>query len=439
MRVKSSMWVQAGVLLGLVGIGAGMVLINPRERHSAKPLTRRAPPTHAVYVWQHKWSPEVVTGIQKASRATTAFMVLGAEITFDKGEPRYRMPDVCWDALAATTKPVWVVLRIHELPEIRRAEQRNASAVLLADVARTLLHEMARFGIQASGVQLDYDCAAEDLAEYASLLRMFREDLPNVSVSLTALPSWLNQPDVPGALAEVDHYVLQVHSIETPGHIDDPIKLCDTARVPGWLQHAVALGFPFLLALPTYGYRLNFAPGGEFLGLVAEDSQEARVGCTTREIMADPVEIASLVCALRSEPPAHLLGFAWFRLPVQGDRLNWSWPVLEKVMQGQMYKLDVRTGVRSPSPHLHEVWVKNEGDISPGEPIHIRVDWINGSLVAHDALAGFGFSPVSGDAGELIGRAPLPGEECMAAWFRLDPADGETVPVLRARAVEVLK
>ena len=329
------MWVQAGVLLGLVGIGAGMVLINPRERHSAKPLTRRDPPTHAVYVWQHKWSPEVVTGIQKASRATTAFMVLGAEITFDKGEPRYRMPDVYWGALAATTKPVWVVLRIHELPEIRRAEQRNSSAVLLADVARTLLHEMARFGIQASGVQLDYDCAAEDLAEYASLLRMFREDLPNVSVSLTALPSWLNQPDVPGALAEVDHYVLQVHSIETPGHIDDPIKLCDTARVPGWLQHAVALGFPFLLALPTYGYRLNFAPGGEFLGLVAEDSQEARVGCTTREIMADPVEIASLVCALRSEPPPTSSASPGFACPSRATGLTGLGRCLKKSCKGK--------------------------------------------------------------------------------------------------------
>jgi hypothetical protein len=439
MRVKPSSLVLTAVVLCLVGIGAGIVLATQRDRRALGPSSGSDAPLNAVYVWQHKWSTEVVSGIRKASRASTVFMVLGAEITLDDGNPHYRMPNVDWRALASTARPVWVVIRVHELPDIRSAEGQKTSVEILVDVTRPLIDAMARSGVQASGVQLDYDCAAEDLAHYASLLRLFRERVPGVPVSLTALPSWLRHRDLPIALAEADHYVLQVHSIEPPVRIDDPLVLCDTARVPGWLEDAASLSVPFYLALPTYGYRLIFAPGGEFVGLTAEQVEESRVGYRTREIVAEPSEVAALVRTLRCEPPPLLLGIAWFRLPVEGDRLNWSWPLLEKVMKGQAPKLDVRAEVRSPSSNLHEVWVTNQGLFCPTEPIHIRVDWTNGTLVAHDALAEFRVDPVLEAAGHLVGKAPGPGEERMAAWFRLAPAEGEKAPALHAGAVEALR
>ena len=429
----------AAAALCFVGVAIRLAKVNqPDACVSVLPAASNLP-GNAVYVWQHHWSPAVLAGIEQASTATDVFMVLGAELTLNDGRLRSRTPNADWRVFAATIRPVWVVLRIHELPDIRSAEGRTASAETLANVTRQLLDDMSNSRAQPSGVQVDYDCATENLGHYASLLRLFREQLPEAAVSITTLPAWFGQPEFANLLAGVDHYILQVHSLEKPARPDDPVALCDTSRVPGWLEQAESLGVPFYLALPTYGYRLSFGADGEFVGLNAEESEESWEGCTTREVMADPVAIAGLVRTLKARPPSFMLGFAWFRLPVEGDRLNWSWPLLEKVVAGQAPEPELRAEVRSPSENLYEVWVTNMGMFRPMEPIQIPVDWISGSGIAHDALSGFQFNTASAEAGNLVGKAPAPGEESLAAWFRMVPADGNQAMALRVGDVEVLR
>ena len=286
---------------------------------------------------------------------------------------------------------------------------------------RTVLLDSAReAGAPLRGIQLDYDCATGDLPYYAAFLAAFRGEIPDVPFAITALPTWLRQPAFLEILQGLDHYVLQVHSLERPDRVDKPATLCDTSLAAGWIRDAAALGRPFYLALPTYGYRLFFDASGAFAGLGAEEPEETYTGCTTREIRADPAAIAALVRTLRADPPPQWRGFAWFRLPVDGDRLNWTWPVLAAVMQGQAPQAELSAELRSPSPGLYEVWVRNNGAFRPLKPIRIGGDWITAPMAARDALGGFRFAEGPPHAAaSLTGPAPCPGEETMAAWFRL--------------------
>ncbi len=191
-------------------------------------------------------------------------------------------------------------------------------------------------GVSARSIQIDYDCPTSGLGEYAALLRQLRTRMPDTELSITALPSWLGARQFRLAARNVSYFVLQVHSLEKPRTVADPIILCDTRKIPGYLRSASALGVPFMLALPTYGYRVSFDEEGRFASLCAEGPfREWRPGFEVRLAMSDPVKIAGVVRALSLSQPAHFLGLVWFRLPVDSDDLNWSWPTLLAVMAGR--------------------------------------------------------------------------------------------------------
>ena len=54
-------------------------------------------------------------------------------------------------------------------------------------------------------------------------------------------------------------------------------------------------------------------------------------------------------------------GILWYRLPVAGDRLNWSWPTLRAVMAGRAPGRG-RAAVREPEPGLVEIDLVNDGE-----------------------------------------------------------------------------
>jgi hypothetical protein len=393
----------------------------------------------SIYVWQQQWSSEEAVSVRQAAGTTDAFMVLGTEFVLRDARLQHRIMEVDWPLFAAVGRPVWIVLRVHQLPGFEQAEDLDRSIRRLAHVGREVLQTARKAHATVLGIQLDYDCATEHLGHYDSLLHKFSEELPNEALSITALPAWLRQPEFVSVLGPLDHYVLQVHSIEAPAHADEPVVLCDAARVRGWVREASLLGVPFLVALPTYGYRLFYDTNGNYVGLGAEGKEELYAECTTREVRADPGEIAGLVRALRAEHAPNCRGFAWFRLPVEGDRLNWTWPVLEQVMGGRAPRAQLRTEVRNPSPALYEVWVANRGISRPVEPIRIAVDWRGGVVLAHDAVGGFRCTFVGEEVGELTGMAPSAGEVAMAAWFRLTPKEEGQAAGMHVGEVEIVQ
>ncbi|KAG0755400.1 hypothetical protein G6F22_020623 [Rhizopus arrhizus] len=72
-------------------------------------------------------------------------------------------------------------------------------------------------GITVAGVEIDYDCATSKLPAYRDFLAALKSRLgPDSALSITALPTWLNSPELDALLKMADESVLQVHAVLNP-------------------------------------------------------------------------------------------------------------------------------------------------------------------------------------------------------------------------------
>jgi hypothetical protein len=139
-----------------------------------------------------------------------------------------------------------------------------------------------------------------------------------------------------------------------------------------------------------------------------------------RAARSDPAVLAGLIRDWTRDRPAELAGILWYRLPVEGDRLNWSWPALRAVMAGREPRGAVRADVRAPEPGLAEIDLVNEGDGESALPSPVRVRW-KGTFLAADGLAGYQMQPPERNGLSLARPRPgrlRPGERRTIAWLR---------------------
>jgi hypothetical protein len=176
------------------------------------------------------------------------------------------------------------------------------------------------------------------------------------------------------------------------------------------------------VALPTYGYSIAFDSKGQFRGLSAEGPSSSWPERTAvRNIRAEPSELAQLVADWKSKRPQQLQGIIWYRLPVEGDTLNWNWRTLASVMNGELPSVRLRTEVRRPNPGLVEIELINAGTAEHDRPVELSAHWDNARLVACDGLQNF---TVAGNSPTNITltaeRTSLrPGERKIVGWLRL--------------------
>ncbi len=387
----------------------------------------------AFYVWQRNWSIPVCEAVRRAGPDAGEFMVLAGEVGFDGTRLRADRPHIDWDALLDAGSPVVLVIRceVSLSRGLVRGQTGNA-AQLLAGLAREHVRAARSCGVIVSGVQVDYDCPTSQLGRYAELLQSLRSQPPGMVVSITALPTWLKNRDFSSVAQQASYFVLQVHSLEKPRTLQDAIILCDTGKLAGYLRDASSVGVPYYLSLPTYGYRVAFDEAGSFAALSAEGPIPGwKPGWNVRVAMADPVEMARVVRHVRRRLPAHCLGIVWFRLPVDTDELNWSWPALKAVIQGREPEVAFRAEVRNPGADLYELWLRNTGEANVFGTVSFDVRCEDGATRAYDILGAFREDePVSPGRMRISGPAPRLASPVMAAWYRLapgEPGDGERV------------
>ena len=134
-------------------------------------------------------------------------------------------------------------------------------------------------------------------------------------------------------------------------------------------------GGPLRPSLPGGPSDLRLSRGvrrpGRLVGLSAEGPLLSwPAGLRLREARSDPAAAAGLVREWTRDRPAELAGILWYRLPVEGDRLNWTGPALRAVMAGRSPQSAVRVDVRAPEPGLVEIDLLNSGD---GQGRHCRL------------------------------------------------------------------
>ncbi len=382
-----------------------------------------------AYVWQQVWTNDVRVALRDTAPLVDGFMLLTADAQFDDGAADIQRPAIDWTLLADLGRPVVAVVRVN----------LGFAAVIDAHPSEAVDWIRARYieardaatvgGARLAGFQIDYDCPSERLAAYATLLEALAPLRDVTTLSITSLPDWLGRDDFTQMLAAVDTFILQVHGLDRPADIDASVSICDPPRARTWIAEADTLNTPFRVALPTYGYRLFFDRDGAFVGLGAEGTATALAGTTARDLHADPAEIGTLAAEVRRNPPRHCEGLAWFRMPVDGDTLNWSDTVWSTILRGDAVFHAVTPDLHWPDAALLEVYIENSGTTQPGAcllPLTLAMP----GVAAYDTHNGFRLENTAAPNRIVLhGPSPPPGMRRLAAWFRFDES---AAPAARA-------
>jgi hypothetical protein len=393
----------------------------------AWPLPAQAGPsdrplTQDVYVWQRAWNEPVLEAVRDRAPRFAKVIVLAAEVTWPGNPPRVVRIQTDWEALRRTGAAVGLALRIGPVPgDFGYADGRSK---WLAELSRSLLDEASRHAVAACELQIDFDCAESKLAHYVAWVEAIRNHVSPTPVVITALPTWLTRPEFQRLAEAADEFVLQVHSLERPTGPDAAFTLCDVAAARQAIERAGRFGKGFRVALPTYGYVIAFDTQGNYAGLSAEGPRRNwPADWQLREVRADPAAMAGLVRGWTSQRPDHLRGIIWYRMPVEGDVLNWSWPTLARVMAGTAPQAKLRAEARRVQPGLVEFDLVNEGDADFEGQAEVEARWTGTRPLASDGLRGF--EPVPTGTNRICFRHPRqpsrisPQERRMIGWLRL--------------------
>jgi hypothetical protein len=377
-----------------------VLLLAGCEQHDAPVLDQQ------LYVWQRQWTPAHETALRDSHSDFSTLRVLALQAFPNAGWRRARVDS---SLLKADGRPVIAVIRLDG--QLKALDQDQVTAQILQ-----VLADWQAQGLTPSGVEIDHDAGNARLPAYSEFLQHLRAALPNsLPLSITALPAWLSSAQLPTLLHTVDSSVLQVHAVSDPRH-----GLFDPEQALKWSKAwARVSDKPFYLALPAYGVALLPDDGGA--PLVESEVQLERAG-ERRELLADPLALSQLGKALREDPPAHLAGLIWFRLPLANDRRAWSLTTLRAVARGD--QLVSQLGLTFSEHHgLSDISLDNRGNLDSAWPARITLK-ARGCEGA-DALAGYALQ----QSADLLtftrlrdGRLPAGGQRAIG-WARCATID----------------
>ncbi len=346
---------------------------------AALPSACSAPPAprlpHSLYIWQRSWDPSLVAAVAESRAFAASLRVLVLQV--DRTGYIATSQNVDWAALKATGLPVTAVVRIDgSLPDARLRER----------VPGLIDQELRRWRSEGHGggtLEIDYDCATSKLADYARLLADIRAKvLKTGALSITALPAWRNAPELDAVLAQVDSSALQVHAVRDPASgLFDPVLAAQW--VADWSRRSA--NKPFLVALPAYGARLKLDLDGRIAAVESEQRLPLR-SAGSRELKVDPREVVTLIAQLSARAYPNLAGFAWFRLPREGDERAWSLRTLRAVIEGQPLQARLRIALQAAADGPLDLVLHSDGNLDAPLPARLRID---GDCSAADGANGY--------------------------------------------------
>ncbi|MGR9014874.1 MAG: DUF3142 domain-containing protein [Gammaproteobacteria bacterium] len=331
---------------------------------------------HDAYIWQHQWTPALNAAIQTASPWLDRWRVLGAELT-RRGQ--FSPLSVDLQTLIGGGKSVVTVIRIN-------GQLHDWDPAQIAKDSVNVVKKWRQLGINVTGLEIDHDCATRRLPDYAQFLAKLRQDTAGLglSLSITALPTWLESPELLNLLKNVDEAVLQVHSVVDPQH-----GLFDAQQAKDWVEKFSAISpIAFRVALPTYGSRIAWDKDKR----IAAVESETPIGLETaeaQELIVRPQDVAVLLDRWREQPPSRLTGISWFRLPTRDDRRAWSLETWQAVIEGRKIAAKISAYASpGPFPGLLDIFVSNDSDIDA--PFPEKIQLLTGqSCEASDALGDY--------------------------------------------------
>ncbi|TDK56515.1 DUF3142 domain-containing protein [Pseudomonas moraviensis] len=347
----------------IVGLFLG-VLLAGCEQHVAPLLDQQ------LYVWQRQWTPAHELALRGSHNDFSTLRVLALQGFAGERWSRARIDPAL---LKADDRPLIAVIRLDG--QLQSLDREHVTAQILQVTA-----DWQAQGLRLSGVEIDHDAGYARLPAYADFLKHLRSALPpSMPLSITALPAWLGSAQLPALLQSVDSSVLQVHAVSDPRRgLFDPQQALKWAKA--WARVSDK---PFYLALPAYGVALLDADGGAPL---VESEVQLERGGQRRELLADPLQLSQLGKTLREDPPEHLAGLIWFRLPLANDRRAWSLTTLRAVASGDVLNSQLGVSFKERGG-LYDIELENRGNRDSTWPAQITLKTQDCS--GADALAGY--------------------------------------------------
>ncbi|HRF53946.1 MAG TPA: DUF3142 domain-containing protein [Aquimonas sp.] len=332
-----------------------------------------------AYVWQRHWTPAVSDAVRSRELPLDGLRVLALQWIGERVVQT--QPDL--PTLAARGLPLRLVLRIE-------GSRPRLAPATVATAIRTVLVEWRAQGLSVAGIEIDHDCASAALEDYADWLSRLKAELPNgIALSVTALPSWLDNPDGLRALRQVaDESVLQVHAVEADqAHLFDPNSALHW--IAGWQQHGDKT---FRVALPAYRLRVRSGADGRPLAVDGEGLGELS-GSAATERYAIPAEVARVVHLIGHDAPSAMRGWVWFRLPVASDRLGWAPATLAHAMRGEMPNAQIELQAIQRTKGLFDLFLHNADRIDGLSPTTISLPADCGLVEGHADFSATPFLP----------------------------------------------
>ena len=141
-----------------------------------------------------------------------------------------------------------------------------------------------------------------------------------------------------------------------------------------------------------------------------------------RELLADPQSLRTLGTELRADPPKHLAGLIWFRLPLAGDRRAWPLVTLQAVLHQRALRSELQVTVQAQGD-LYELRLVNQGNVSGAWPQHVAI--AGTACEAGDGVQGYRLQR-SADELEFVRQQPgqlAAGQSRALGWLRCSQLD----------------
>lgn len=379
---------------------------------------------NVIYIWQRNWDSYLEDAISDIQNTTGYFTVLCGDLKFEGERPAVTLVDIKWPYLTQTETSATLAFRINT-----QASKFFATDTIysIADNIKDAIGKAIKSAPQNEivGIQFDYDCPTSKLKDYARFvkimkerLRPFKEKLSEFNISITALPTWLENNDFKELIQATDYYVLQLHSFELPKDADQANRIFPADKALSYAKKASDLKHPYYISLPTYGYEVAFTKDGDFVGLRAENMPVLwRQDIVRKVIMADPKEILSFLQEIERNQPKNLLGFYWFRIPLKSDEFNWDIKALKCVLSGQKPNVNFKLELVKPKDGLYEVYLVNSGEQNIFNEVSFEINWLEGSQPLYDLMERFNGVKLENGI-RISGAAPYVGQKILVGWFR---------------------
>ncbi|MFM7180952.1 MAG: DUF3142 domain-containing protein [Verrucomicrobiales bacterium] len=367
------------------------------------------PLVHEAYLWQDPQRPGVAAALATARGKLSAIAILAAEGSAREGKLVFR---------EVKNLPIGP-----DIAHVIRLGQSTIEQVWSPESREMIARQVARLAAaRPREIQIDFDCPASRLGDYKELLLALRASAGPVPLVFTSLPNWLDARSFADLARAFPRFVLQVHSLDLPSKPGESVILCDPDAAHRAVAKASALGVEFRVALPTYGSEVLFDSNGKVLDVVSEDSSRvpAAAIASRQRVFADPEVMSTLVRDWTANRPRGLTGICWYRLPVEGNRRNWTWATFAAAMEGTARTGIVEVHAAPGSGGAFNVTLVNPSDAHAPMPEKI---FLPAGTLAADATRPYhpssGAAPVFlRDSADPIWPYLAPGEGVVVGWFR---------------------